>query len=426
MILTRKQKICGIAAIVGLIVLAIVCKGFIGYNSPTQLLVKQSFPSGQLSCITEGGIYWKGWGDIYSYDRTRSFYFNSSTEKVKGKEWEGDDTDEDDIKVTLSRNATADISGYLLYKLPTNCDDLIKIHRDQRNNDNLKHNLVRNAVLSAVRKTAPMYTAEEAKVTKIAEFRRLAEDQLVDGEYLTTTEFLEEKVTDDELDEKGNVKKKGETQKYTVTKLKIDSLGQRVLLKQSALAKYGIIVEQFEIQNVKLDAKSQELLEVVKKREMERVSNATKAETAKQQAITAEANGKAQVAEERAKQEVEKIKAVVQAQKDKEVAELNAEKELRVAEFEARTAVENAKKVKADGEAQAAANRALVQAGLTPLERATIEKETRIGIAEAIAKSPQKWVPEIMIYGGDGKNASNPMDAIGLNMLMDITSKMAK
>lgn len=422
--LKRARRIVIIA--VALIVLVVLIRGFVGYNSSTQLLVKQAFTTGELSCITTGGPYWKGWGDIFSYDRTKDFYFNSSTEKVHGEGWEGDDSDEDDISVTLSRNANGWISGYLKYKLSTDCQDLIKLHMDQRSDAKVKHNLVRNAVLSAVRKTAPLFTAEEAKVTKIAEFRRLAEDQLTEGEFLTSTEEREEKVADDEYDDKGKLLKKAETQKYIVTKLRLDSLGNRILLKQSALSKYGLTIEQFEIQNVRLDSTAQKQLNIVKNREMQRVANATAAETAKQAAITAEAEGRAAIAKEKAAQEVEKTKAVVQAQKEKEVAELIAEKNLRVAELEAKTAIERAKQVKADGEAKAAANRALVQAGLTPLERATIEKETRIGIAEAIAKSPQKWVPEIMVTGGDGKSGSNPMDAVGLNMLMDLTTKLSK
>ena len=50
---------------------------------------------------------------------------------------------------------------------------------------------------------------------------------------------------------------------------------------------------QFEIQNVRLDQKAQQQLDIVKDREMKRVSNATAAETAKQAAITAEARERA-------------------------------------------------------------------------------------------------------------------------------------
>lgn len=421
--LSRKAKVFGGLGIAALIIFAVLFGKLFGYNSATQLLVKQS-PFGNMSCITTPGFYFKGFASIYNYDRTKDFYFNSSTERVKGEGWEGDDTDEDDIKVTLSRNANADISGYLKYQLPTNCEDLIKLHVDQRSDAKVKHELVRNTVLSAVRKTAPLFTAEEAKVTRIAEFRALAEDQLTEGEYLTEIQELIEKVADDEYDATGKIIKKGEVQKYVVTKLKLDTLNNRILTKKSALQQYGIRVLQFEIQNVKLDPKAQEQLDIVKKREMQRVANATEAETAKQEAITAEAKGKAKIAEAKAAQEVEKMTAVTKAEKEKAVAVLAAQKEFEVAELQAKTAQEEAKRIKAQGEAEAAANRAKVSAGLTPQERAEWDYKTKVGVAEALAKSSHPIVPSIMM-GGDGKN-SNPMDAVGLKYMMDIAEKLSK
>ena len=61
-------------------------------------------------------------------------------------------------------------------------------------------------------------------------------------------------------------------------------------------------------------------------------------------------------------------------------------------------------------------------AGLTPIEKATIEKETAIGIAEALANSNVRWVPEVMM-GSNGSSGS-AMDAVGLNMMMDVVKKM--
>lgn len=423
--LDTKQKIT-LGVIVGLIVIFAFCAtSLIGYKQSTELLIKQS-PFGTLSCVEGQGLYIKGFASIYKYDLAKSFYFNSSTEKVNGRGWEGDADDEDDISVTLSRNANADISGYLKYQLPTDCESLIKIHREQKSDKLVKHDLVRNAVLSAVRKTAPLFTAEEAKVTKIAEFRRLAEDQLTDGEYLTTIEVLKEKAGEDEVDSTGKVIKKAEVQEYRVTKLKHDANGQRIITKKSPLHQYGIKVLQFEIQNVRLDDKAQKQLDIVKEREMQRVANATAAETAKQKALTAEAEGKARIAQAKADQEVQKMSEVTQAEKAKAVAILNAEREKEVARLEALQAIEVAKKIKAEKEAEAQANKALVAAGLTPQERAEWEYKTKVGVAEALAKSTHPLVPEIMMTGGDSKNgAGTAMDAVGLNMLMDLTTKLS-
>lgn len=420
-----KSKILAVVTVVVLILLGVFARKMVGYKQSTELLVKQS-PFGTLSCVEGQGLYFKGFASIYKYDLAKSFYFNSSTEKVDGHGWEGDEDDEDDISVTLSRNANADISGYLMYELPTDCDKLIELHKNQRSDKGIKHNLVRNAVLSAVRKTAPLFTAEEAKVTKIAEFRRLAEDQLVEGEYLTTIEVLKEKAGEDEVDSTGKVVKKAEVQEYRVTKLKLDTNGHRIITKKSPITQYGIVVKQLEIQNVKLDPKAQQQLDIVKEREMQRVANATAAETAKQKAITAKAEGDARIAEAKATQEVQKMTEVTMAEKEKAVAILNAEREKEVARLEALKAIEVAKKIKAEKEAEAQANRALVAAGLTPQERAEWEYKTKVGVAEALAKSSHPLVPEIMMTGGDGKNgANNAMDAVGLNMLMDLTTKLS-
>ena len=111
-----KFKFKHIAIATFVVFAAIMFKFLVGYNTATQLLVKQS-PTGTMSCVDHAGFYFKGFATIYSYDRTKDFYFNSSNEKVKGEGWEGGDDDEDDVSVTLSRNANADISGYLKYQI---------------------------------------------------------------------------------------------------------------------------------------------------------------------------------------------------------------------------------------------------------------------------------------------------------------------
>ena len=421
--LSTKTKIIAGALVATIILGIILFNMLVGHKNSTELIIKQS-PFGTMSCVEGQGWYIKGFADIYVYERAKAFYFNSSTEKVRGEGWEGDDTDEDDVDVTLSRNAGASMSGYVLYELPTDCEKLLALHRIYGSSKNIKHNLVRNEVLSAVRKTAPLYTAEEAKVTKFAEMNRMFNDQVVEGEYLTQTNVIKEPTGQDELDSNGKVVKKAEYQEYTITKLKLDTNGRRIILKPSALTKAGIQITQCVIQKVKLDKIAQDQLDVVKKREMERVSKATEAEAAKQEAITAREKGKADVAREQAAQLVEKIKATTIAEKEKEVAVLEAQKDFEVAQYEAKKANEVAKKIKAEKEAEAAANMALVRAGLTPQERAEWEYKTKVGVAQALANSAHPLVPEIMMNGGDSKNSS-AMDAVGLNMLMEITNKLS-
>lgn len=121
------------------------------------------------------------------------------------------------------------------------------------------------------------------------------------------------------------------------------------------------------------------------------------------------------VAAERAKWEQEKEKAV---------AVTKAQQEFEVAELEAKKAKQVALKVQAEGEAKAAANRALVSAGLTPAERAEWDYKTAVGVAQALAESKVSWVPSVMFGGGSSSNSA--MDAVGLKMLLDITKSLEK
>lgn len=139
----------------------------------------------------------------------------------------------------------------------------------------------------------------------------------------------------------------------------------------------------------------------------------TQALEAQQKAITIEEQGKARAAEAKWAQEQEKAVAVTKAEQEREVARLAAEK----AEFEK-------KKIIAQGQAEAEANRLKVSAGLTPQERAEWDYKTAVGIAEALANSKVSWVPSVMMSNGNTSSNNSAMDAVGLNMMLDVVKKM--
>ena len=401
----------------------LICEN-VGYKNSTEIVIKQS-PFGTMSCVEGQGYYFKGFSRTWTFLKARSFYFNSSTEKVGGKAWEGDDTDEDDIEVTLSRNSKGWISGYLMYELPSDCSVLLRLRDKHHTDDEIKHNLVRNAVMSGVAKTAPMFTAEAAKVTNLAEFQALAYDQITQGEYMTETHTERELVSEEEKDTTGKVIKKAEYAEYKVTSLKKDSLGHRIIMNESALHEFEIKVTQFQIRGVKLDSVSQNQLDVVKRRETQRVAKITEAETAKQDAITNEANGKANAAKAKWDAEAEKARVIVKMEQSKDSAIILAEREAEVAKRNAQKAKYQADSTREAGRAEAEANRLKVLAGLTPQERAEWEYKTKVGVAEALAKSAQPLVPESMMSGDSKGGAGTAMDAVGLNMLMDLTNKLS-
>ena len=52
--------------------------------------------------------------------------------------------------------------------------------------------------------------------------------------------------------------------------------------------------------------------------------------------------------------------------------------------------------------------------------------KTKVGIAEALAKSEHQIVPTIMMGGaGDGKNGATALDAVGMKYLMDIADRIS-
>lgn len=60
---------------------------------------------------------------------------------------------------------------------------------------------------------------------------------------------------------------------------------------------------------------------------------------------------------------------------------------------------------------------------VTPLERATIEKETKIGVAQALSAIK---LPTYVVASGSGGNGNTAMDAMGLKMMTDLVNQMSK
>lgn len=364
---------------------------FVGTIDSTEYIVKQAIGTGELTVHNKSGWYLKNFGKIEDYPRTGSFYF--SDDKLDG----GDGADAQPLAGTMIGNSEAKISGTLKFRLPTNDSLAISLHRDWRNYETVRMELVRTQVATAIRMAAPLFTAEEAVVYRRPEFTKLVREILETGEFKTYVETV--------------VKREGmdsTPKEYKITKIVTDSNGSRVITKPSTLAKYGISIISLDIKSFHFDTTTTQLLEANKKASTSRIQAENAAITSKQLALTAAANAEADVAKAKGQEEVSKIRAVTQAQKEQEVAELGAKK-----------AKAQADSTRLAGEAQAYSDKLKVSAGLTPLERATIDKETKIGVAAEIAKIK---FPETMIIGG-GNGSSSPMEAVGLRALYDLADR---
>ncbi len=387
-----------VGAVLGLVLilgLASVGKQIFETNDAGYYQIKQASLSGEMTVIGDPGTYLQMFANITTYQISDVYYF-SKTEGEGGVQ-----TNAEPIKVRFNDGGTAEVSGMIKFRLPTDPEKRLALHRDFKNFEAIKHDMMRQAVTEALMQTAPLMRAEDSYSTRRSEFTDLAEDQVVQGIFETVSKEYKDKDAD------GN--------EFIVAEVnvKLDEKKQPIVRKISPLKQYGIEVIQFVIKDIDFDQTIDALISKKKEAEQQKVVARANAEKAKQDAITAREQGNASIATEKAKQDVEKIKEVTIAQKEYEVAQLAAKR-----------AKEEAEADIVKGRALAEISRLKVAAGLTPLERATIEKETKIGVAAELAKVQ---FPGMMIIGGGGNGgATNPFDAVGLESFMRINERLNK
>jgi regulator of protease activity HflC (stomatin/prohibitin superfamily) len=392
-----KNKI--IAAIFVLIAIFIVASAgkMIENVDNEKIVVNQKPVSGEMVYWTTPGWKWQGWGKTTTYYKTSQLWFGSESER-------GEQIG-NPIKVIFNDASDGMIYGSLRVKLPTDPVYLARIQTDYNGMDRLMQDLVRPTVTKVIYASGPLMSAFESYAEKKNDLIEYITDQLNNGVYKTKVNQVE--VVDQFTGEKKSIK---------VASLVTDpeAPGGYVRSETSPFAFYGLEIGQVAVSQIDYSDKVRQQIAQQQEANMMVATSKAKTLAAQQEAIRAEEAGKAAAME--AKWEQEKIKAV-------EVTK--AEQEYEVARLAALKAGENAKRIKAEGEAEAAAARAKVAAGLDPLQKAQIEKETAIGVAQALANSQVRWVPEVIVTG-DGNNGSDPLRAVGLNMLLDIAKKQSK
>ncbi len=382
-----------VAALAALVVLGLGLYGLFQNLDVGHIQVKQAAFTGNLTVHNVPGIYVQLFGKITDYPITGFIEF-SADEHGEGKP----------MNTTFRGNSSADISGTLKYMLPSDEQELLSLNARYSSPESVLETLVKKALLEAVKQTGPMFSAEEAMIQRRSEFTKLAKEQLEQGIFQTYTEDLEIKMED------------GQTRTETITHVRLDKQGKPVIDKASTLKQYGIEVIDFTIRDFKFDELTTKLIKDKKEAEQSKVVGRANSERAKQDAITAMEQGKAKVASAEAEQNVIKVKSVVEAQKNYEVAK-----------FQKLQAEQEALAKIVQGKAESEVSRLKVSAGLSPLEKATIEKETRIGVAAEIAKV--QFPNSMVIVGGGGAGAGgkvDPFSAVGLESFYNLSERMSR
>ena len=392
--ISKKSILGGVIAILAVVFVA--CLGRIGEDVKNEQIVVNQFPfTGNMEYWTTPGFKWQWFGKTTSYYKTSQLWFGAEDENKNQLGYP--------IDVTFNDASEGLIYGSLRVKLPTDPTYLSRIQTDYNGMDRLMQDLVRPTVSKVIYASGPLMSAFESYAEKKNDLIEYITDQLNNGVYKTTVR--QEETTDPISGEKKMVK---------IASLIIDedSPNGYKRSESSPFSYYGLEIGQVSIS--KIDYSEKVKLQIAQQQEANMLVQTSKAKTlaAQQEAIRAEEAGKAAATE--AKWQQEKIKAV-------EVTK--AEQAYEVARLQALEAKEIAKKIEQEGVAKAAANRALVNAGLTPLEKATIEKETKIGVAQALSSIK---LPTYVVAGGNGGNGNTAMDAMGLKMMTDLVNQMSK
>lgn len=393
-----KGHITGISIIVLIAFFIFTIGAWVEECDKSKIYVNQMPFTGEFKVWSEGGMQWQLWGNVHEYSKTNQVEFTGVEKDSTGYVAVGENHG---ATITFNDKGRGFIIGSLRVVLPTDFAHMAKIQQEFGSESALIGTLIKPTLYKVVISCGPLMSSLESVSETRTDLIQYITDQLNDGVYKTKINKI--KVTNELT---------GDTETIAKAEILVDRDGNYLRQEKSPFKQYGITCNLVSITDIKYDGATQQQIDAQKNANLAVITSKTKSLEAIQQTVLVTEKGKQQA--EAAKWEQEKIKA-------KEVTK--AQQEYEVAKLEAMKAEEVARKVRAEGEAKAAANKALVAAGLTPLDEATIKKETMIGIAKELANSNIEWVPKIIVNGGNA-NGTDPMQTVGLNMLMQTIEKM--
>lgn len=388
----------GIVAIVALFVTLFVLSGIMEDCDKSKNYVCQYPITGTYAVWTEGGAHGQWWGNVYEYSKTTQVEFTGVEKNDEGYVAAGPNPG---AAVTFNDRGRGFIIGSLRVVLPRDFEHMAKIQQDFGSEEALISTLIKPTLYKVVTSCGPLMSSLESVSETRTDLIQYITEQLNDGVFKTKINKI--KVTNELT---------GDTETVAKAEILVDRNGNYMRQEKSPFQQYGVTCNLVSITDIKYDKATQDQIDAQKQANLAVVTAKTKSLEAIQKTVLITEQGKADA--EKAKWEQEKVKAV-------EVTK--AQQEYEVAKLAAARAEEVARKVRAEGEAKAAANMALVKAGATPEQLLQMKKETMIGIARELANSKTEWVPKIMVNGNNG-NGADPMQTVGLNMLMQTIEKM--
>jgi len=298
---------------------------------------------------------------------------------------------------TFSEGDEAGIGHTVKWDLPNTVDEMLELHTTYNNIKNLMTTTLLQYQKETVNYSTQRMSSEAHYSGGQSQLKEYFQDQLRNGQVLLQTETRIH-VLDD-----------GSTRKY-IDVQEIRNEDSIIVRTISDIQKYKLYASFASIDYVKYDPRIYEKLKAKIDAAADEATSKQRLITAQQEEQEAYVQGRKLISEVKAKEEALEQESIIRARKEKLVAKEQADQAMFIAD-----------KIEEEGRAEAAKNRALVSAGLTPQEKAEWDFKTKVGVARELAKVN---VPNIVV-GGSGGGAS-PMDAIGIKFLMDINDKLSK
>ena len=390
-----------------LVVLTIALPNMFENQYANEIMVIQSPISGELSCTTDAGYKWQGFGRVTKYPRRASYDFSTANQQVDNSK-----------KLRFNDGGHANLYGSINWEMPLDCKNIVEIHKTFGSAEGVEAQGVSKMIDLAIYLSGPLMSSTESSGERRGDLTQVINDQAQNGVFQTVTRQVEV------LDPIS-----GEKKHTNAVEIAKDEKGLPKRQQGSILQTYGIKLQPISIKEIRYDA-------IVEKQIAERQAATTQvqiaqanARKAEQNAITIAKEGEATAAKAKWEQETIKAKLVTEAQQKLEVATLAAKE----AEQYKREQI-----LRGEGDSQARALRMNADGALD--QKLEAYKEVNAKYAEAIRHAaPGAWTPAVVMNnsgtsGGTTNGAQALMDMfavktakqLGIDMTVTGAAQTAK
>lgn len=377
--------------VAGVVLLIVLIGSMLHSNDIQEFQVVQS-PTGAIDIIKDGGIYFKFMPKIWTYPKVETVYFSNEKDESK---------DNDGVKVRFSNKGEGDISSQVVYRLYNTNEEILKMHEYVAGSQE---------------------RVEELLLAKLKDIIMEKASNITSSQAVENREALAEQIRKDYVNNK-------------------------------ELMNNGIKVEQFSITQISFDKTTTALFEAQQKADLQKKTAEAEKQNLIMQKERTEAEYAQKIAASKGAAEVEMMKQVTDAERQKKLAEIEAQKKvaieqlakeealvkasklLELAEIEKKTEAEKLEVIRLQANqkidlAKAKQQEIQLSGAITETEltRLEIDRDTKIGVAKAIAEGLSKMIlPKTFIMGGGNVPAGqNPMETFFQLMNVKQAEELAK